>query len=203
MGTPDMSDVTRLVDADDPAPEVIERVRAALVAIVEHQPEMRSGATAEDCKDCDAAQERRWPPSGLCDEHYRRLSNETKLNQHAEAAQHWSMRGIARDALKALEAITSSGYALVRLPEPSVGSYTWEATKADEYHWAAVADVDEKGPYVRVRLAEREIDSEMAMRFALGVYAAAVRSVAQHAAELADEHNTAVQGAEEGGTDGN
>lgn len=53
----------------------------------------------EDCEACQRSTERQWPPSCLCDQHYRILADNRSENARRDAGQHWTMRHIAEAAL--------------------------------------------------------------------------------------------------------
>lgn len=72
----------------------------ALQQIVDYQPPRHDWGGSGDCKDCKEVRERRWPPSGLCDTHYRELSRIEGKNRHEQEVQHWALRTIARDAIR-------------------------------------------------------------------------------------------------------
>jgi len=78
-----------------------EALRSALIEIRDYRPtlpELPDGFNA-GCDDCARALARSWPPSGLCNTHYREASNITRKRERIEAAQHHVMQEIARAAL--------------------------------------------------------------------------------------------------------
>jgi hypothetical protein len=82
----------------------VARLRAALQDIIDHRPStegLPDGWEAEvrACPECQRAEARNWPPSGLCDRHYRDVMVRDDRDRSARAYQHVEMRDIARAAL--------------------------------------------------------------------------------------------------------
>ena len=64
---------------------------------------LRDAAIKEstECTACQHAKTSKWPPSGLCNEHYRTVTRaEDKVKQMFEYKQTWEPREIARRALE-------------------------------------------------------------------------------------------------------
>lgn len=85
----------------------VAKYRAALerIANFDCHPyvEADPGAIAEqtECADCKRCAERNWPPSHLCDKHYRSLICERESKQHhKEMCVKYEMKDIAREALR-------------------------------------------------------------------------------------------------------
>lgn len=78
----------------------IIRLREALQKIVDYQPPHHTWNGSGECSDCRESRDRQWPPSGLCDIHYREKSKVDDKNIHEYSFQHWTLRDIAKDALR-------------------------------------------------------------------------------------------------------
>lgn len=98
-----------IADPETTVPALLAEVRAlraALRQIIDSSPEYRPTppdliAAIEACADCADCRKRNWPPSRLCDSHYRAVSwhddeNTERQNNHASV-----LREIARAALVA------------------------------------------------------------------------------------------------------
>lgn len=156
-----MSDVARLVTADDPPAEVIVRARQAVIAaLADHYANRRV--------------------THICD----------FLDEVAAVA---------------VDAITESGYALVRLPEPTEPEH--------QRPWRLMPEALWRVGRCEVTASFDGIDPKVGVGWDFGGglgfkgdqvrrVAAAMLAAADHAERLADEHNTAAQDAEEGRADG-
>lgn len=91
------------------SPEVVllEKYRAALQAIVDFElhPHAESDPAAikesDECAECKKAEERRWPPSGLCNDHYGKIVSERERRQaHLDVLVKYQLRDIAKEALR-------------------------------------------------------------------------------------------------------
>lgn len=84
-----------------------EVLRAALQAIVDyerpfHSPTDEERAESQACEECERARQREWPPSRVCDKHYRILiSKYQRANEIEVDSTGWKMKDIARAALAA------------------------------------------------------------------------------------------------------
>lgn len=75
-------------------------LRVALEQIVAFEPEWIDAIIDNaDCSDCAEVAARRWPPSGLCETHYRVLSNAERANQDRRNRMGYDLKDIARAAL--------------------------------------------------------------------------------------------------------
>jgi hypothetical protein len=75
-------------------------LREALTKIRDHEPERRPLSLDNDsCPECKRRSAQRWPPSGLCEEHYGEMSSWRDEAARTDAHQHYAMRDIARSAL--------------------------------------------------------------------------------------------------------
>lgn len=81
--------------------------REALERIVAYElhpfvpPDPAAVAEQSVCVDCKRCAERGWPPSHLCDKHYRALvCDREKSQHHAELCVKYELRDIAREALR-------------------------------------------------------------------------------------------------------
>ena len=84
--------------------EEIARLRAALGEIRDFTPERKDvpeevWVNINACKQCQQATSRRWPPSGLCNDHYCAVTRVDDANKRIENAQGFAMKSIARGAL--------------------------------------------------------------------------------------------------------
>lgn len=80
----------------------IERLRAALEAIANYEVEQDwAPVSNDDCAACARCRDRRWPPSMLCDAHFRLLARRDDANAAKRAGQHYALRRIAQAALAA------------------------------------------------------------------------------------------------------
>ncbi len=82
----------------------IAELEAALKQIRDHDfervPDETFAQDIEECPDCARCRQREWPPSRLCDEHYRRMSRRGDIESRRRCEQHYAMREIAREALR-------------------------------------------------------------------------------------------------------
>lgn len=80
--------------------EQVERLREALSEIVAYETEHDyTPISNEGCEECRRCREREWPPSRLCDNHFRDLAAREHRNRMTDEAQHLRLRDIARAAL--------------------------------------------------------------------------------------------------------
>jgi len=78
----------------------IERYAKALKAIADWQPEWEPWEHPEPgCPDCSDAREKKWPPSGLCSQHYRPLAEWSSRMERRRANQYIDMKRVAQEAL--------------------------------------------------------------------------------------------------------
>lgn len=169
MSAPDMSDVARLVTADDPPPAVIDRAQqtvewAGVGAVPQTPAEIIMQAVFPHAWD--------YTTDGVMRHHLLSLAE------------------------KAAAALTHFDYALVRLPEPTEGDdgdRFWHIGRRPDHTVLAAIDPDGTP---RVEACDPENLLEMRPDSAR-LLAARLLAAADVAERLADEHNTAAQDAEE------
>jgi len=85
-----------------PPDEVREKLKAALRKIVELEPEYNELPSDFNfgCPGCERARQNNWPPSNLCDAHYREHAKCMDVNKRARNTLYVRMREIARLALE-------------------------------------------------------------------------------------------------------
>ena len=71
----------------------------ALEAIRDYEPQLLPAQDNSECPKCNCLNNREWPHSRLCEEHYREHAQRWKDNGRAKSNQHFAMRTIAREAL--------------------------------------------------------------------------------------------------------
>lgn len=95
----------KVVARDTPALlDEVERLRGALKEINSYRPEQERvpesfHVDVKACPECQRRERAKWPPSGLCEHHYRIMSVVTRKNEIKSSNQHIHMREIARRAL--------------------------------------------------------------------------------------------------------
>lgn len=89
----------------------IERLRAALQAIVEFQPDREElgeefGAEVAACEQCEVWRRKQHPIQRMCETHVRRTFAVRDSNAQSAAYQHYTLRDIARRALDSGRTVT-------------------------------------------------------------------------------------------------
>ena len=84
----------------------LEGAHRALQEIVDWRPELAKPSDnllrrINECVDCQEAKRNEWPPSGLCEPHYRQMAKEVwDENEHRQNTQDIHLRNVARLALE-------------------------------------------------------------------------------------------------------
>jgi len=116
---PDDADLAFIAESREGWPEAIRRAMAAeaevekavkmLQAAIDWSPEYAMPSeelkkAIEDCPECKRAQQRSWPPSGLCNDHYCQFDKEVwSVNKRHDDCRHVDLRRFMRDVLEMLK----------------------------------------------------------------------------------------------------